>query len=126
MMTPPLALENHETPAVLADAVELVRPAKTSRAEFVITQAPRTGETVSAPFERLAAELAAQDAELLSLFVFGAVAAKTAIERAMRDALGECQWPITWADGAGCNGSPLAGLQAFAISGRPVRRVRLG
>jgi enamine deaminase RidA (YjgF/YER057c/UK114 family) len=35
-------------------------------------------------------------------------------------------WPITWVEGASCDGSALAGVQAFALSGRPVTRVRLG
>jgi enamine deaminase RidA (YjgF/YER057c/UK114 family) len=33
---------------------------------------------------------------------------------------------VTWVEGASCDGLPLAGVQAFAISRREVTRVRLG
>ena len=81
---------------------------------------------MSAAFRRLAAELYAREAELLSLMIYGTLSARTGIERAMREALGRTEWPVTWIDGASCDGAALAGLQAFAVSGRPVTRVRLG
>jgi enamine deaminase RidA (YjgF/YER057c/UK114 family) len=116
-----------DDPAVQFETIE-PRALSPRSSEFVITQCPLPGEPVTAAFERLAAALGAGEAELLSLFVFGAVAARAEIESAMRGALGEAQWPITWVEGGPCHGnsSPLAGLQAFAISGRPVTRVRLG
>ncbi len=94
--------------------------------EFVFTETPRAGEPLVGLFERLAHALAAQEAELLSLMLYGAVAARREVEAAMRTALGETQWPVTWVEGADCAGAPLAGVQAFAVSGRPVTRVRLG
>lgn len=95
-------------------------------AEFVFTETPRAGEPLVEIFERLAHALAAQEAELLSLMLYGAVAARRDVEAAMRAALGETQWPVTWVEGADCAGAPLAGVQAFAVAGRPVARVRLG
>lgn len=84
------------------------------------------GEPVTAVFERLAVDLAARKAELLSLMIYGRVGARDEIDRAMRAMLGETQWPVTWIEGASCEEAPLAGVQAFAVSGRPVTRVRLG
>ena len=86
----------------------------------------RAGESLTAVFQRLAAELGAREAEILSLMLYGSLAARDEVDRAMHAALGETQWPITWIEGASCDGAPLAGLQAFAVSGRPVTRVRLG
>lgn len=94
--------------------------------EFVITELPRPAEPVAGVFERIAAHLAATDANLLSLMIYGSVAARAEIECAMVAALGPVAWPITWVEGASCDGSVLAGVQAFALSGRPVTRVRLG
>jgi enamine deaminase RidA (YjgF/YER057c/UK114 family) len=58
--------------------------------------------------------------------LYGSLAARGEVDRAMHAALGEAQWPVTWVEGASCDGAPLAGVQAFAVSGRPVTRVRLG
>ena len=95
-------------------------------AEFVVTETMKNGDVLSDVFLRLSAELAARDAEMLSLMIYGSLAVREAIDRALRDVFGEPQWPITWVEGASCTGAPLAGVQAFAVSGRPIRRVRLG
>jgi enamine deaminase RidA (YjgF/YER057c/UK114 family) len=95
-------------------------------AEFAITERMRPGEPLTVTFQRLADQLAASEAALLSLMIYGSIAAKPAIEAAMRMTLGETGWPVTWVDGGSCEGLPLAGVQAFAISGRTVSRIRLG
>jgi enamine deaminase RidA (YjgF/YER057c/UK114 family) len=84
------------------------------------------GEPATAVFARLATAIAARKAELLSLMIYGRVAAREEIDRAMRATLGETRWPVTWMEGASCDETPIAGVQAFAVSGRPVTRVRLG
>lgn len=99
---------------------------KKTSPEFVLTETMTAGEPLAAVFERLAGKLAAQEAELLSVMIFGALAARVEIDQAMHTTLGETQWPVTWIEGPGCDGAPLAGVQAFAVSGRPVMRVRLG
>jgi enamine deaminase RidA (YjgF/YER057c/UK114 family) len=104
----------------------LSAPVSSRRAEFVITEQMRPGETLTDTFQRLADELAAAEAVLLSLMVYGAIAAREVIEAAMRTSLGATEWPVTWVDSGSCDGLPLAGVQAFAVSGRPVTRVRLG
>lgn len=94
--------------------------------EFVLTERLKLGEPVSAAFQRLATQLAATQAEILSLMVYGSLSARAEIDRAMHVALGETRWPVTWIEGASCDDAPFAGVQAFALSGRPVTRVRLG
>lgn len=84
-----------------------------------------SGEPVVAVFRRLAVELGAADVELLGLMVFGAVEHRNEIAAAMQVALGDAQWPVTWVEGASCDGLPLAGVQAFAVAERAVRRIRL-
>lgn len=97
-----------------------------SPAEFVLTETPRSGEPTAGVFNRLAAQLAGADATLLSLMIYGSVGAHAVVERAMRAALGETQWPVTWIEAGSCDGEVLAGIQAFAISRRRVTRVRVG
>ncbi len=94
--------------------------------EFVVTEQQYAGEPVSAAFRRLDAELYAREARILGLMVYGALEARLEIENAMRAGLGREDWPVTWIDAPSCSGLPLAGVQAFAVSGRPVTRVRLG
>lgn len=94
--------------------------------EFVISESPRLGETIAGVFERVADQLSATKAEILGLMVFGSLDGREEIDRAMQDSLGAPDWPITWVEGAGCNGSALAGVQVFALSGRTVTRIKLG
>lgn len=97
-----------------------------SAADFVVNGRPLPGEPLNATFRRMAGELAAREAEVLSLMVFGALAAREDIDRALRAELGAIAWPVTWVEGASCDGSPLAGVQAFAVTKRPITRVKLG
>jgi enamine deaminase RidA (YjgF/YER057c/UK114 family) len=94
-------------------------------AEFVVTESPKPGEPVVAVFQRLAGKLADRKAEILSLMIYGSLAARSEIDRAMHATLGATQWPVTWIEGASCDAAPLAGVQAFALSGQPITRVRL-
>ncbi len=107
-------------------SVTEIKPPARGAAECVLTVVPRPGEPVAAVFRRLAGELTAAAAVPTAMLLYGAIAAHTAIARAMRDGLGETNWPVTWIEGAGCDGATLAGVQVFAVSGRPVTRVRLG
>ena len=119
----PDALERGRT---LLDPEPILPAVETSGAEFVITGRMQAGEPIAAVFRRLVEELTAQDADLLSLMIYGSLLAKSEIDAAMRNILGDTAWPVTWVEGASCDGLPLAGVQAFAISRREVTRVRLG
>jgi len=104
----------------------MASPVKKKSVEFVLTETMGGGEAVADVFCRLAESLAAQEAQLLSVMIYGSLAARTEINAAMQRALGATQWPVTWVEGESCDGMPLAGVQAFAISGRTVTRVRIG
>jgi enamine deaminase RidA (YjgF/YER057c/UK114 family) len=94
--------------------------------EFVVTERAFNGEPADAVFARLAAQLRACRAELLSLMVYSAPEARDEIAQAMRHALGDPQWPVTWIESPLPAAAPFAGVQAFAISGVEVERVRVG
>jgi enamine deaminase RidA (YjgF/YER057c/UK114 family) len=117
----------HPSPALMSPPKILELPsARPGAPETVLTETMRADEPLQDVFHRLAARLAAGESSLLGLMIYGSMAARDAVERAMRLELGETCWPVTWVEGASCDGAALAGVQAFAISGRPVTRVRLG
>lgn len=114
------------TPSGRSNAGMINSPLAARPREFVITETLRGREPVAVIFQRLAAALHAGQGEVLSLMVYGAVSHHAEIEQAMTDALGATNWPVTWVEGASCADAPLAGVQAYAVSGRPVTRIRVG
>ncbi len=126
MISRPAESVTPAAPPVSANRSNLKLPAPGGAGEFVLSECPRVHEPPAAVFERLAWKLAAREAEVLGLMVYGRIAARAEIEDAMRAALGATQWPVTWVEGGSCVGAALAGVQAFAMSGRTVERVRLG
>ena len=118
-----VAVSNASAPA---PSVGRFVPARKIAPEFVLTETMRAGEPIAAVFSRLAEKITATEATLLSVMLYGSLVARSEIDAAMRAALGETQWPVTWVEGLSCDGAPMAGVQAFAVSGRQVTRVRLG
>lgn len=93
--------------------------------EFCLTLQPQAGETAEQLFGRLARELEAREAEPVHVLAFGDVRHAPAAASALADVLGERQCPMTWAEGAACDGDALAGVQVFAACAE-VERVRIG
>jgi enamine deaminase RidA (YjgF/YER057c/UK114 family) len=94
--------------------------------ELTITVKPLPDEGILGMFNRLAAALQAFEATIVHLMLFGNVTAGAAGMEAMRRVFGELDWPVTWVEGAACDGGPIAGLQAFAFAGGEVQRLRRG
>lgn len=126
MSSHPVGLEALGAGRVQTEPGCLLSGATKRSPEFVISERPGIGEAMSAVFGRVAERLAAENAEVLSVMLYGSMAAREATERAMVEALGPVAWPLTFVEGASCAGGPLAGVQVFAVSGWPVTRVRLG
>src|ERR1019366_7766700 len=61
----------------------------------------------------------------LHLLAFGNIRASTATIDALRKNFGRVDWPVTWAEGAACDGSPIAGIQLHAFTGN-VERITFG
>jgi len=95
--------------------------------EFVVTHTPEGTETIEAFFARLAESLQRDAVTVLGMMIYGYVSAHPAAQRALRATFGEVRWPITWVEGASCDGRPLAGAQVLAVrDGIRVERVVLG
>jgi enamine deaminase RidA (YjgF/YER057c/UK114 family) len=93
--------------------------------QFSFTVKPLPGEQMKAMFRRLATALKDSNAAPAHLMVFGSVSAHPAAVEAMRRVFGRVDWPVTWVDGAGCDGHPIAGLQALAFSAGKVVPITL-
>src|SRR4051794_38640118 len=94
--------------------------------EHVLTERLEPGEPVVAAFQRLHDKLASDHAELLSLMIYATPAARREIDCAIRDTLGEPFCPITWVESPDRGGPAFSGVQAFAVTGGTVTRVRVG
>jgi len=76
-------------------------------------------------FNRLAVSLKELEATVIQMLVFGSVSASVAGKEAMQRHFGNIDWPVTWVEGAACDGSPIAGLQVFGFTGGEVTRINL-
>jgi enamine deaminase RidA (YjgF/YER057c/UK114 family) len=94
-------------------------------AEIAINVLPLPGDGIHEPFDRLARAVAEHEAALLHLRVYAGTRAWHAGMEALRRCFGPADLPpVSWIDGAACDTSPIAGLQAVAFTGREVRRFR--
>lgn len=94
-------------------------------AELSLTIKSLPGEGIRAMFDRLAVTVRESAATIVHLMVFGSVNASAAGKHAMERVLGKTDWPVTWVEGAACDGRPITGMQIFAVVGGEVRRVTL-
>lgn len=101
----------------------LADSAPATATEFVVTIHSTADEGLESLFSRLATELKHREGAILSLMIYGSVAVRDEATRVIRRYLGAIDWPVLWVEGRSCNGSPLAGVQAFALRGAEIERV---
>jgi enamine deaminase RidA (YjgF/YER057c/UK114 family) len=91
--------------------------------ELHLVLRPLPGETPTALITRLhgAIRAHAPGAEVVKLDAFGTIAGRNALLGALRARFGRLDWPVTWVEGEGCSGLPLAGLTVFAVAGASVK-----
>ena len=92
---------------------------------FSFTITPAAGENIPDLCHRLARQLDERAATPLHLLAFGNVSASTATIDALKKNLGNADWPMTWVEGADCDGKPIAGIQVHAFTG-DVERITFG
>jgi len=93
--------------------------------QISITVKPLPGEGIMEMFNRLAMSLKELEATVIQMLAFGSVSASAAGTEAMQRQFGIVDWPVTWVEGATCDGSPIAGLQVFGFAGGEVNRIKL-
>jgi len=93
--------------------------------EVSLTIKPMPGEGIADLFNRLAGMLEKLNATILHLTIFGSISANATAMEAMQRRFGKIDWPVTWIEGAACDGNPIAGLQIFGFTGGTVDRISL-
>ena len=94
--------------------------------EFHLTATPGPGEPLSPTVHRVAELLRVWEASAVRVIVFGPVKEQAATLASLRQALHEPALPVTWVEGAACDGSPIAGMQLHAVSGATVKNLCAG
>src|SRR5208337_3188064 len=93
------------------------------RGEIFLTHRPHAGEGIREWLSRLEEKLKEMEATIAHVLVFGSSSASAAATEAMGRVFGGLDWPVTWAEGGSCDGSPIAGAQVVAFAGQ-VQRIR--
>lgn len=110
------ASQNRDNPAPLA----------LNGRESCLTELPHPGDSAADVLKRLADRVTGAQATLLALFVYGSVEVARDCERALCAAWDVVDFPVTWVEGAACDGQSLAGVQAVVWHGSAVERFRIG
>jgi len=104
----------------------VVKPANPTPGELVsFTLQPQPGEAIQGLCRRLAGLLREHSATPLHLLIFGKCSASATTLSALQNIIGRVDWPVTWVEGAACNGNPIAGIQVHAFTG-DVERITFG
>lgn len=94
--------------------------------ELHLTLLPQPGESAARMLERLAAVLKTHNASVLRHEVFGALAAQPDFAAALQRLFGAPAWPVTFVEGASCDGESMAGMHVLAVAGPRVESLSLG
>ena len=89
--------------------------------ELHLTLVPKNAETIDGLVARLTDTLKRHEATVVRHLVFGSVAAHAQTLQAMHRLLGHVDWPVTWVEGASCEGASIAGMQIHAVAGAGVQ-----
>lgn len=103
------------------DGLRLVSIEAQPVSELHLTLTPMKGESLDALARRLAEALGPWKATVVRQIIFGSATAYPATLKALRQALNDPGLPVTWVEGAGCEGHVIAGMQIHAVTGARVR-----
>jgi enamine deaminase RidA (YjgF/YER057c/UK114 family) len=107
------------------EAASSTQGERASGSQISLTFKPLPGESVPDLCRRLARQLDSRAATPLHLLVYGNVRAGAATIEALEKSSGHADWPLTWVEGADCDGGPIAGIQVHAFTGS-VERIEFG
>lgn len=94
--------------------------------EHHLTLLPQPGESAAKMLERLKVLLQTHDASVVRHEVFGALAAQPDFVAALQRLFGKQAWPVTWVEGASCDGESVAGMHVLAVTGTRVESLSFG
>ena len=93
--------------------------------DLYITIAPEAGEHFSSLLERLQSVLKENEATIVQQQIFAATDQREQHLRLIKLFFGAIKWPITWVEGAPCNGAAIAGMHVHAVSGARIETVKV-
>jgi enamine deaminase RidA (YjgF/YER057c/UK114 family) len=91
-----------------------------------MTLLPAAGESPASFAGRLVKQCGANGASIVKCDVFGACSAYTEFMRTLENAMPPHGLPVTWVEGGGCNGGPIAGATVRCVSGIHAETIFLG
>ncbi len=93
--------------------------------EVFITISPEQGEKLSSVIGRLKHLLEDQEARVVKFDVFGSIGEFKPFMSSLKNVFGHVDWPVTWVEGIGCFGHPVAGLHVHAVTNVSVETILL-
>jgi len=117
---PTTAIVNRDT----TDGMQTVSLKSSSVEEFFIT-ADLYGRNLDEVAQNALDIVRDKNATVITQTVFATMGQDNSSVGAMKEALGDSDWPVTWVDSGHRKGSPLGGIHIHAVSGTDVERITL-
>ncbi|MHC5060389.1 MAG: RidA family protein [Planctomycetota bacterium] len=114
-----------EITKIASDELDVVTVSRRCCKKFYITAHPGKDGRHYSMFDSLGAFLRENNAGIVTQSVFGACELHSDGMKALADACGQVNWPVTWIEGVGPVGKNLTGTQVYAISDITVKPVQL-
>ncbi|MDP6546149.1 MAG: RidA family protein [Phycisphaerae bacterium] len=117
---PTTATVNRET----APGMQLVSLKSSSIEELFIT-ADLRGRDLAGVVQNVMNVVKDKNATVVTQTIFAPMGQDNSSVSEGKEAIGECDWPVTWIDSGHRNGSPLGGMHIHAVSGADIERIIL-
>jgi len=109
-----------------ADGMKLIKFESSPVSEFYLTITPQRSESPTAAVRRLAETIHSLEATIVRQIAFGPLPAAGTMRAALRQAFDTTDVPLTWVEGAPCDGGAISGIQVHAVAGANVLAVPFG
>jgi len=98
---------------------------KSSDVEELFITADLRGEDIAQAAQKAIDIVNSRNSTVVTQVVFAPMGEENASVGAMKEALGDCDWPLTWVDSGHRKGSDLGGMHIHAVRGVDVQRLTM-
>ena len=98
---------------------------KSSNIEELFVTADLRGKDLAQTAQNAMDVVKGKNATVVTQTVFAPMGANNASVAAMKEIIGQCDWPVTWVDSGHRKGSKLGGMHIHAVGGAEVERITL-
>ena len=98
---------------------------KSSSIEELFITADLRGKDLARTAQNAMDVVKSKNATVVTQTVFAPMGANNASVTAMKEIIGQCDWPVTWVDSGHRKGSELGGMHIHAVGGTEVERITL-